>query len=324
MSAGITSPTLDYYIDLDAQVDAAENDGILARWQFGRALLSERPGKKLRNGRIDEICEATGKQKSEINARVAFADRYKSEKEFSDAVGEFQSWRRIVHEALGPKRPPPNGTDPRAIVDTDADDVVTDRWTLLAGRLSKRGTAIEAGSVDLIVTDPPYAKESLPLWSELAELGAKLLKPQGVLVALSGKIHLLDVLERLSAQLDYGWVYCQPLPGPATRILKRHAIQQWKPWLAFSNGPWPAGRIDWHRDSLDAVGMSKTRHRWEQSVRPAVQLIETLSPANGLVLDPFTGTGTYGEAALQAGRRFIGIEPDANRFEHARRRLEAL
>jgi site-specific DNA-methyltransferase (adenine-specific) len=67
--------------------------------------------------------------------------------------------------------------------------------------------------------------------------------------------------------------------------------------------------------------LAKSRYRWEQSIEPAVQLVKTLCPEGGVVLDPFCGTGTYGLAALLAGRRFIGIEPDAERLALAAERL---
>lgn len=40
------------------------------------------------------------------------------------------------------------------------------------------------------------------------------------------------------------------------------------------------------------------------------------------MLDPFMGSGTTGVAAVQAGRRFIGIERDERYFEIACRRIE--
>jgi len=42
---------------------------------------------------------------------------------------------------------------------------------------------------------------------------------------------------------------------------------------------------------------------------------------NSLVIDPWCGSGTTGVAALQLGRRFIGIEIDPHWCEVARRRL---
>lgn len=44
---------------------------------------------------------------------------------------------------------------------------------------------------------------------------------------------------------------------------------------------------------------------------------------NGIVLDPFCGSGTTGMVALRHGRRFIGIELNPEYVEMAKRRIEA-
>ena len=50
-------------------------------------------------------------------------------------------------------------------------------------------------------------------------------------------------------------------------------------------------------------------------------LVRLVTPAGGVVLDPFTGSGTTGVAAVQEGRRFIGCEREAEYVEIARRRI---
>jgi site-specific DNA-methyltransferase (adenine-specific) len=44
-------------------------------------------------------------------------------------------------------------------------------------------------------------------------------------------------------------------------------------------------------------------------------------PPSGTVLDPFTGSGTTGAAALLEGRQFIGIEQSPQHAETAQLRL---
>ena len=51
-------------------------------------------------------------------------------------------------------------------------------------------------------------------------------------------------------------------------------------------------------------------------------LIENSTPLGGTVLDPFMGSGTTAIAAQECGRRFIGIEHDADWFDGAYRRIE--
>ena len=56
------------------------------------------------------------------------------------------------------------------------------------------------------------------------------------------------------------------------------------------------------------------RHPAEKPVPLLRELLEATCPAGGLVLDPFMGSGSTGEAALSTGRRFVGIEKDAAYF----------
>lgn len=46
-----------------------------------------------------------------------------------------------------------------------------------------------------------------------------------------------------------------------------------------------------------------------------------VTPPRGLVLDPFTGSGTTGVAALRQGFRFVGFEMDAKHVEIAGARV---
>ena len=51
-------------------------------------------------------------------------------------------------------------------------------------------------------------------------------------------------------------------------------------------------------------------------------ILEASTRQGQLVLDPFMGSASTGVAAIQTGRRFIGIDSDPKWFDLARRRLE--
>jgi site-specific DNA-methyltransferase (adenine-specific)/modification methylase len=65
-------------------------------------------------------------------------------------------------------------------------------------------------------------------------------------------------------------------------------------------------------------------HPTQKPLRVLRQLVEWGSRPGDLVLDPFMGVGSTGAAALELGRRFIGIELDEGDVGAARRRLEAI
>jgi hypothetical protein len=201
-------------------------------------------------------------------------------------------------------------------------DAHGDRWRLLAGDFRERLAELPAGCVDLIVTDPPYPTESLHLYSALSKIAAHVLADDGICVVLTGVMSLDVVMVRLGEHLNYGWIYCQPLPGANSRIMGRHIMQSFKPWLAFTRNQWPSGRIDWHPDMLDPSYRAKDQYRWQQDGNPVKLLIDALCPKGGTVCDPFTGTGAYGVATLEMGRRFIGAELDSDRLNMARTALD--
>ncbi len=69
--------------------------------------------------------------------------------------------------------------------------------------------------------------------------------------------------------------------------------------------------------------------RWQQLTHPTekplglmLELVTTLCPEDGLVVDPFAGSGSTGEACIVSRRRFWGCELDEGHHRRARARLE--
>jgi DNA modification methylase len=65
-------------------------------------------------------------------------------------------------------------------------------------------------------------------------------------------------------------------------------------------------------------------HPTEKPVSLLIKLLQAVARPNALVLDPFMGSGSAGEACHWLGLRYVGIEKDRSFFGKATRRLEKL
>ena len=95
---------------------------------------------------------------------------------------------------------------------------------------------VKPNSIDAIITDPPYPKEFLPTYADLAQFAAYALKPGGSLIAMVGQSYLPTIMRMFSEHLNYQWMLCYRHPGPETRVWQRHVISGWKPLLWFTKG----------------------------------------------------------------------------------------
>lgn len=79
---------------------------------------------------------------------------------------------------------------------------------------------------------------------------------------------------------------------------------------------------EWATDIWSIRIAKKNGHPAPFPVDIPLRLITLWSCMGDLVLDPFSGSGSTGEAALRAGRRFIGIDRDRQFVNIAKERLE--
>ncbi len=164
-------------------------------------------------------------------------------------------------------------------------------------------------SVDIILTDPPYPQEYLPLWDDLGAFAARVLKPTGVFLAYSGQLHLPEVLRMLTKHLRWWWMCAIQHTGASGYIVAggRRIMNQWKPLLVLTPYNAPPLQVQFH-DFIEGGGRQKELHNWEQSTEEAVRILKTFGSPGALVVDPFAGSGSFGRAAQQAGMQFIGAE----------------
>jgi DNA methylase len=269
-------------------------------------------------------------ERTDLNTRVKVPDS-ESPMSISRYRKLARNWDWLWPERVLPATNRGNVTQARClkyiderIGEVDEDEELPFDWHqgdahLLFGDYRERLKALPDKSVDLILTDPPYPKDSLPLWSDLAHMAKWKLKPTGYLLAMSGKIHLDEVMIRLGEHLNYGWMFNWQMEGAATRILGRNIRQTWKPVLAYTVDTW--SKRDSMPDTIPTGAQEKGLSGWQQQVAPAQWMIERFTPENGLVLDPYLGVGSFGVAAIKSGRRFMGVELDPDRYEDAKQRL---
>lgn len=66
---------------------------------------------------------------------------------------------------------------------------------------------------------------------------------------------------------------------------------------------------------------AQSEKRMHIAGKPTALLADLLAICGDVILDPFMGSGTTGVAALRTGRRFVGIEMDAEHFQSAVARI---
>jgi hypothetical protein len=151
---------------------------------------------------------------------------------------------------------------------------------------------IPAGSVALMVTDPPYHHASVPLYGTLAEVAAHALRPGGSLLTMCGQSYLLEILAVMAPHLRYQWLLCSRLTGPGTAVWARRVQCHWRAWLWFVRGAYTG---TFQGDVLTGDGPDKRFHVWGQGISECAALIQRFTAPGDLVVDPFCGGGTTGK-----------------------------
>jgi hypothetical protein len=199
---------------------------------------------------------------------------------------------------------------------------------------------IEPGSVDLILTDPPYSTDVANI-EEFARdwLGLALsrVKPTGRAYVFIGsypmEIHAyLDAFynpfacsppHQMRLDMILPWVYRNTL-GPSTKDSYK---LNWQACLYFI-GP-DAGPLDCdvltEKFSVQDINAPDGRHGlrlhpWQKPDEIAERFIRHATSPGQTVLDPFAGTGTFLAAAARLGRNGIGCEIDEEMLSFCKQR----
>ena len=231
---------------------------------------------------------------------------------------------------------------------------------LINGDCLESMKTIESGSVDLILTDPPY---NLGLFMQNREVGLmrmrdnyfgsagwdnleysqwidymgqmfnesdRVLRHGGAMIVFMAVIKV-ETIVRLAQ--DHGFYYkttgtwhkLNPMP----RNMNLHYVNSTESWIYLIHG----GRTGTFNNNgkvlHDFMETSVTpqserlfgKHPTQKPLELMRGFVDTLTNPGDLVVDPFMGSGSTGVAAQSLGRRFTGIELDKGYFEIACNRM---
>lgn len=180
---------------------------------------------------------------------------------------------------------------------------------------------IPDGSVDFVITDPPYPKEYIPLYYDLSIVAYRVLKPGGSLIVMCGQSYFPEVIRNLCACLNYHWCMAYITPGgQSPQLFHKKVNTFWKPVLWFTKGDYSG---DYIGDVLKSPpnDNDKRFHEWGQSLGGMKDIVERFTNPNDVILDPFLGGGTTGVAAVTTGRRFIGVDIEQENIKVSEKRI---
>lgn len=91
----------------------------------------------------------------------------------------------------------------------------------------------------------------------------------------------------------------------------------------YSGNPLGKNPTDvWDIPNVKANHVEKTEHPCQFPVAIPSRFIKALTPEDGVILDPYMGSGTTGVAAVLEGRKFIGAEIQENYYKIATDRIQ--
>jgi DNA modification methylase len=115
------------------------------------------------------------------------------------------------------------------------------------------------------------------------------------------------------------------LPVGTTLVWLKRYDEGFGSFLSDAEVAWmKGGHGVYCKRDVSLQGESKNRMHPTQKPVPLMSWCLDLVkvPKGGTVLDPYMGSGTTGVACVRSGRKFIGIDKDAEHFANACRRIE--
>lgn len=215
--------------------------------------------------------------------------------------------------------------------------IICEESRLICGDCLDVLPTLEAGSVDAVVTDPPYGI-GLGINKDKRRGTGRLWKVAYLNNQDTYEEFVDKVVPRLNAALDkveraavftgphiweqrkanaIGGIYHTSATGR-----NQWGFKNFLPVLFYGRHP-ALNRGCYPTVLKSTANVRKNGHPCPKPLEWMRWLIELVTLPGETVLDPFAGSGTTGVACLQTGRRFIGIELNKDYCAIAQKRIEA-
>ena len=232
---------------------------------------------------------------------------------------------------------------------------------LMKGDCLERMKEIESGSVDMVLTDPPYGTTACkwdsiiplePMWEQLN----RIIKPNGAIVMTASQPFTTTLISSNIKNFKYCWFW-EKEQGTGFARAKKQPLRKHEDILVFYSKPPFYNSVGEklskpriikrkansnNKSNSDSLANSEDRvsvythsskhtllrfnrdrgkHPTQKPVTLMEYLIKTYTNEGETVLDFTMGSGTTGVACKNLNRLFIGIEMDDKYFEIAKERI---
>ena len=238
-------------------------------------------------------------------------------------------------------------------------DIKTNNVWLMKGDCLERMKEIESGSVDLILTDPPYGTTACK-WDSVIDLALmweqlkRIVKPNGAVVMTAAQPFTTTLIASNMKMFRYVWhwhkgystgfancnkmpmksfedvcVFYKKLPTynpqglvDSGKVNKRGSAQVSMGKTGCVGGEYTQIKTNYPTDEI-RTKKERTQHPTGKPVALMEYLIKTYTQENETVLDFTQGSGSTGVAAVNTGRKYIGVELDDHYFNIGKERILA-